>query len=79
MIFLGSIKNLQDAVNMVPSQLEHYTRKCYRDGCKGNITVTKEIGQHLLIETNVDTCAKTKELQFYIKDIPEIINVSHYM
>jgi len=40
---------------MVPSQLDHYTRKCYRDECDGTITVTKELGQHLFIEINIDT------------------------
>ncbi|KAF0754965.1 Uncharacterized protein FWK35_00018146, partial [Aphis craccivora] len=48
--FLRSFKTLQDTINMVPSQLDHYTRKCYRDECDGTITVTKELGQHLFIE-----------------------------
>lgn len=63
---------------MIPSQLENYTRKCYRNGCNGEITVTKEIGQHLFIETNINTYKQQQELQCYIKDIAENIKVEQY-
>lgn len=74
--FLGSFKRLQDAINMVPSQLDHYTRKCYRDGCDGTITVTKELGQHLFIEINIDTFNQLEGLKCLITDIPENIQVN---
>lgn len=77
MFFLGSFKRLQDAVNMVPSQLDHYTRKCYRDGCDGTITVTKELGQHLFIEINIDTFKQLEGLKCLITDIPENIQVNN--
>lgn len=77
MYFLGSFRRLQDAVNMVPSQLDNYTRKCYRDGCDGTISVTKELGQHLFIEINIDTWKKLESLKCLITDIPENIQVNN--
>lgn len=67
---------MQDAINMVPSQLDHYTRKCYRDGCDGTIAVTKELGQHLFIEINIDTFNQLEGLKCLITDIPENIQVN---
>lgn len=76
-MILGSIKVLQDSLQMKPSQLQHYIRKCYKDGCDGTITVTKNVGQHLFIETNTMTFDNLEPLNIYITDIPEIIQIEN--
>lgn len=40
--------------------------------------MTKETGQHLLIETNIDIHGKTQKLKCYIKYISEIVQLSQY-
>lgn len=47
---------------MTPSQLIGYSRKCYRDGCTGIISVTKDIGHHLFIETNMNISVQEREI-----------------
>jgi len=58
---------------MKPTQLSHYTRKCYRDGCNGTITVTKHLGRHIFIETNTKTSDKPEEIKCKIQDLPDTI------
>lgn len=73
-IFLGSFDCFQNSTdNMKPSQLSHYTRKCYRDGCNGIITVTKHIGQHIFIKINMNTSTKIEELKCKVQNLPDTI------
>jgi len=61
---------MNDAINMSPPQLQHYKRQCLRNGCKGEITVTKVLGPHIIIETNMNTYDKNSELNCKLSDIP---------
>jgi len=76
-ILLGSFRDLQEAINMTPSQLSGYSRKCYRDGCLGTIFVTKDIGHHLFIETNVNINGQEMEMTCNLLDIPLDIKVEN--
>lgn len=60
---------MQSAINMIPSQLAHYNRHCLKDGCQGIITVTKVLGPHLIIETNMDIYDRIPifQLKFMLK------------
>lgn len=50
---VGTLKNMQEAINMNPSQLVQYKRRL-RNGCPGTITITKTLGPHIIIESNMD-------------------------
>jgi len=63
---------------MTPSQLSGYSRKCYRDGCSGIISVTKDIGHHLFIETNMNISGQEREMTCKLFDIPLNIKVENY-
>lgn len=60
---------------MNPPQLSTYNRKCNRDGCNGTITVTKEIGNHIFIETNINIYNNHQELKCNLIDIPQRIQI----
>lgn len=63
---------------MTPSQLSGYSRKCYRDGCSGIISVIKDIGHHLFIETNINISGQEREMTCNLIDIPLNIKVENY-
>lgn len=77
-LLLGSFRDLQEAINITPSQLSGYSRKCYRDGCSGMVSITKDIGHHLFIETNMNICGNEREMTCKLFEIPLNIEVENY-
>jgi len=63
---------------MIPSQLSGYSIKCYRDGCSGIISVIKDIGHNLFIETNINISGQEREMTCNLIDIPLNIKVENY-
>jgi len=60
---------------MYPSQLAFYKRPCLREGCKGTQTITKTLGQHIIIETVMDTFDRNNTLICYLNDVSEEISI----
>lgn len=48
---------------------------CLKDGCQGRITVTKVLGPHLIIETNMDIYDRTTTLVCQLSDFPIEVHV----
>lgn len=66
---------MQNAINMMPTQLEFYNRKCLREGCQGMQSITKILGPHLIIETIMDTFDNISTLKCNLTEIPTEITI----
>lgn len=70
--YIGLFHNMQDAINDYPSQLAFYKRPCLRDGCKGTQTITTILGNHIIIDTVMDTFDRNSTLICYLNVSKEI-------
>lgn len=69
---------MQAAISMDPSPLFHYTRFCLRNNYTGIFTVTKIVGLHIIIDTNMDIYDTSIIMACQSSEIPVEVHIEQY-